>query len=158
MSKPAAASRASRTTRAGASEHPKRGELWWTALDPTRGREQAGRRPALVLSADLFNASPAGPVSVLAAWLALVFIPAAFRLQALYAAIALLSVVAFALSFHLSARLDLHRMRAERRRLSSESMRSHGAEPAAAPSAGIPTGPADLPDDGDARFRVVLTM
>ena len=34
-------------------------------LDPTRGREQAGRRPALVLSADLLNASAAGIVSVL---------------------------------------------------------------------------------------------
>ena len=65
MSKPGAATRASRTTRARPPEHPKRGELWWAALDPTRGREQAERRPALVLSADLFNGSPAGLVSVL---------------------------------------------------------------------------------------------
>jgi mRNA interferase MazF len=47
------------------TEHPKRGEVWWVVLDPTRGREQAGRRPALVLSADILNASAAGIVSVL---------------------------------------------------------------------------------------------
>jgi mRNA interferase MazF len=34
-------------------------------FDPTRGREQAGKRPALVLSADLFNQSPADLVIVL---------------------------------------------------------------------------------------------
>ena len=27
----------------------------WAALDPVRGREQAGRRPVLVLSHDVFN-------------------------------------------------------------------------------------------------------
>jgi mRNA interferase MazF len=27
----------------------------WAALDPTRGREQAGRRPVLVISHDTFN-------------------------------------------------------------------------------------------------------
>ena len=47
------------------ADFPKRGEVWWVVLDPTRGREQAGRRPALVLSADLLNASAAGIVSVL---------------------------------------------------------------------------------------------
>jgi mRNA interferase MazF len=44
---------------------PKRGEIWTVDLDPTRGHEQAGRRPALVLSANLFNQGPAGLAVVL---------------------------------------------------------------------------------------------
>lgn len=32
-----------------------RGEILWADLDPVRGREQAGRRPILVLSHDVFN-------------------------------------------------------------------------------------------------------
>lgn len=32
-----------------------RGEIYWAGLDPVRGGEQAGRRPVLVLSHDLFN-------------------------------------------------------------------------------------------------------
>ena len=32
-----------------------RGEIRWASLDPTRGREQAGQRPVLVLSQDVFN-------------------------------------------------------------------------------------------------------
>ena len=44
---------------------PRRGEIWMTDLDPTRGHEQAGKRPALVISADAFNAGPAGLVIVL---------------------------------------------------------------------------------------------
>ena len=32
-----------------------RGEIRWADLDPTRGREQAGQRPVLILSADVFN-------------------------------------------------------------------------------------------------------
>ena len=32
-----------------------RGEVRWAELDPVRGREQAGRRPVLVLSHDVFN-------------------------------------------------------------------------------------------------------
>lgn len=35
---------------------PKRGELWWVNFDPREGHEQAGRRPALVLSHDAYNA------------------------------------------------------------------------------------------------------
>lgn len=50
---------------ASSAEHPKRGDVWWVVLDPTLGREQAGRRPALVVSADILNASAAGVVSVL---------------------------------------------------------------------------------------------
>ena len=32
-----------------------RGEIYWADLNPVRGREQAGRRPILILSNDLFN-------------------------------------------------------------------------------------------------------
>lgn len=32
-----------------------RGEIWLVGLDPTKGREQAGMRPALVISVDIFN-------------------------------------------------------------------------------------------------------
>ena len=31
------------------------GEIRWADLDPTRGHEQAGQRPVLILSADVFN-------------------------------------------------------------------------------------------------------
>lgn len=34
---------------------PRRGELVWLDFDPQSGREQAGRRPALVLSSDAYN-------------------------------------------------------------------------------------------------------
>lgn len=34
---------------------PDSGDLIWTDFDPTRGREQAGRRPALVVSARVFT-------------------------------------------------------------------------------------------------------
>ena len=32
-----------------------RGDIYWADLDPVRGREQAGLRPVLVLSHELFN-------------------------------------------------------------------------------------------------------
>ena len=32
-----------------------RGEVRWADLNPTRGSEQAGRRPVLILSHDVFN-------------------------------------------------------------------------------------------------------
>lgn len=32
-----------------------RGDILWADLDPVRGREQAGRRPVLVISQDVFN-------------------------------------------------------------------------------------------------------
>ena len=44
---------------------PVRGEIWTVDLNPTRGHEQAGKRPALVLSTDLFNQGPADLVIVL---------------------------------------------------------------------------------------------
>src|SRR5260370_16902651 len=34
---------------------PSRGDVWDLSLDPTRGHEQAGVRPALVVSVDIFN-------------------------------------------------------------------------------------------------------
>ena len=34
---------------------PLRGEIWLTNFDPTLGREQAGIRPALIVSDDFFN-------------------------------------------------------------------------------------------------------
>jgi mRNA interferase MazF len=34
---------------------PARGEVWLADLNPTWGHEQAGRRPVLVVSDDLFN-------------------------------------------------------------------------------------------------------
>jgi mRNA interferase MazF len=39
--------------------NPSRGEVWSGDLDPTRGREQAGKRPVLVISTDGFNHGPA---------------------------------------------------------------------------------------------------
>lgn len=34
---------------------PRRGDVVWITLDPQRGREQAGHRPALVLSPEVYN-------------------------------------------------------------------------------------------------------
>jgi mRNA interferase MazF len=34
-----------------------RGEIYWADLNPVRGREQAGLRPVLILSHELFNRS-----------------------------------------------------------------------------------------------------
>jgi mRNA interferase MazF len=34
-----------------------RGDILWADLDPIRGREQAGRRPVVVISQDVFNQS-----------------------------------------------------------------------------------------------------
>ena len=45
---------------------PRRGEIWLVDLDPIRGHEQAGRRPALVLSEDMYNAGPSDLIVVLA--------------------------------------------------------------------------------------------
>lgn len=43
---------------------PARGEIWVADLSPTRGHEQAGQRPCLIVSVDLFNAGPADLVIV----------------------------------------------------------------------------------------------
>jgi mRNA interferase MazF len=38
------------------SRPPKRGEVCWADFDPRLGHEQGGRRPALILSSDVYNA------------------------------------------------------------------------------------------------------
>src|SRR5262245_51942581 len=53
------------TVRSAKVPDPKRGEVWFADLNPTRGREQAGQRPVLVISDDRFNASAAELVIVL---------------------------------------------------------------------------------------------
>lgn len=44
---------------------PRRGEIWLADLNPTRGREQRGRRPVAVVSVDLFNSGPAELIVIL---------------------------------------------------------------------------------------------
>ena len=44
---------------------PCRGEIWLVDLNPVRGHEQAGQRPGLIVSVDLFNHGPAGLVVIL---------------------------------------------------------------------------------------------
>ena len=44
---------------------PARGDVWLVNLDPARGHEQAGLRPTIVVSTNLFNRGPAGLVIVL---------------------------------------------------------------------------------------------
>ena len=44
---------------------PSRGEVWLVDLNPTRGHEQAGVRPGLVVSTDPFNHGPAGLTIIL---------------------------------------------------------------------------------------------
>ena len=41
-----------------------RGDVRWADLNPVRGREQAGRRPVLVLSHDVFNARSGTVIAV----------------------------------------------------------------------------------------------
>ncbi len=44
---------------------PSRGEIWLVKLNPVIGHEQAGKRPCLIISVDLFNHGPAGLVVAL---------------------------------------------------------------------------------------------
>lgn len=44
---------------------PSKGDIWLVDLNPTRGHEQAGKRPCLVVSVDLFNQGASGLVVVL---------------------------------------------------------------------------------------------
>lgn len=46
-------------------DHPLRGEVYWVDYSPARGSEQDGRRPAVIISIDSFNATM--PVVVTAA-------------------------------------------------------------------------------------------
>ncbi len=41
-----------------------RGEIRWADLNPVRGREQAGRRPVLILSQDVFNERSGAVIAV----------------------------------------------------------------------------------------------
>src|SRR3990167_8694610 len=41
-----------------------RGEIRWADLNPVRGREQAGKRPVLILSHDVFNACSGTVIAV----------------------------------------------------------------------------------------------
>lgn len=41
-----------------------RGEIRWAELNPTRGNEQAGLRPVLILSHDVFNARSGTVIAV----------------------------------------------------------------------------------------------
>jgi mRNA interferase MazF len=45
-----------------AGPEPQRGEIYEAELDPVEGREQAGRRPLLIVSIDPMNKSAAGLV------------------------------------------------------------------------------------------------
>lgn len=45
--------------------HVSRGEIWFANLNPTKGHEQAGYRPVLIVSADTFNHGPASLVIVI---------------------------------------------------------------------------------------------
>jgi mRNA interferase MazF len=44
--------------------NPKRGEIWWVNLDPSRGREIKKHRPCVVVSADWLNSKRSTPVVV----------------------------------------------------------------------------------------------
>jgi mRNA interferase MazF len=44
---------------------PSRGDIWMVNLDPVVGHEQAGTRPALIVSVDELNHGPAELVTVL---------------------------------------------------------------------------------------------
>lgn len=41
-----------------------RGEIRWADLSPSRGADQSGRRPVLILSADVFNARSGTVIAV----------------------------------------------------------------------------------------------
>jgi mRNA interferase MazF len=43
---------------------PSRGDVFMVNLDPTIGHEQAGQRPALIVSDDLLNHSPTGLIII----------------------------------------------------------------------------------------------
>ncbi len=44
---------------------PARGDVWLCDLNPTRGHEQAGQRPVLVISENIFNQGPSGLIIVI---------------------------------------------------------------------------------------------
>ncbi|HEV7921010.1 MAG TPA: endoribonuclease MazF [Thermoanaerobaculia bacterium] len=44
-------------TKSGSSYVPERGDVVWLSFDPQAGHEQAGRRPAVILSPSVYNRS-----------------------------------------------------------------------------------------------------
>jgi mRNA interferase MazF len=59
-----------------------RGEIYWADLSPTRGHEQAGRRPVLVISHDVFNERSGTVIAVtLTSQAQRVGLPLALRIQ-----------------------------------------------------------------------------
>lgn len=42
-------------TKSGSNYVPERGDVVWLSFDPQAGHEQAGRRPAVILSPSLYN-------------------------------------------------------------------------------------------------------
>lgn len=44
--------------------NPRRGEIWWVNLDPTRGREIKKHRPCVIVSSDWLNSKRSTPVVV----------------------------------------------------------------------------------------------
>ena len=44
--------------------NPKRGEIWWVNLDPSKGREIKKHRPCVIVSADWLNSRRSTPVVV----------------------------------------------------------------------------------------------
>ncbi len=48
--------------------NPKRGEVWWVNLDPTRGAEMQKTRPAVVLSSDRLGRLPLRLVVPFTGW------------------------------------------------------------------------------------------
>ena len=44
--------------------NPKRGEVWWVNLDPSRGREIKKHRPCVVVSTDWLNRNRSTPLVV----------------------------------------------------------------------------------------------
>lgn len=60
---------------------PARGEIWLAELDPTRGREQAGRRPVLVASDDRYNRGRTGVIVALPVTLTLRSVPIHVRID-----------------------------------------------------------------------------
>lgn len=47
------------------AKEPNRGDIWSVNLEPTKGHEQGGERPCLIISVDSFNSSPAELVVVI---------------------------------------------------------------------------------------------
>ncbi len=45
----------------------RRGEIYWLDWNPSRGSEQAGRRPALIIQEDAASANPNYPLTIVAA-------------------------------------------------------------------------------------------